>query len=95
MPDRTEATPLHEPDRHRWVVRLEGELAHLDYSEASGVMTIHHTIVPEPLGGRGIAGSLVRAALDHARAGGLKVRPDCPYAASWMDKHPDYGDLRA
>ena len=95
MPDRTEATPTHEPERNRWVVRLEGELAHLDYSVAGGVMTIHHTIVPEPLGGRGIAGSLVRAALDHARAGGLKVRPDCPYAASWMDKHPDYGDLRA
>ena len=67
MPDRTDATPVHEPERRRWVVALEGELAHLDYSVDGGVMTIHHTIVPEALGGRGIAGSLVRAALDHAR----------------------------
>ena len=95
MPDPSQATPTHEPERNRWVVRLEGELAHLDYSLAGGVMTIHHTVVPKPLGGRGIAGSMVRAALDHARAEGLKVQPACPYAASWMDKHPDYGDLRA
>ena len=94
MPDRTDATPVHEPERRRWVVALEGELAHLDYSVEGGVMTIHHTIVPKALGGRGIAGSLVRAALEHARAEGLQVQPDCSYAAAWMDKHPEYADLR-
>lgn len=95
MPDRTDAAPVHEPERRRWVVALEGELAHLDYSVDGAVMTIHHTIVPKALGGRGIAGSLVRGALDHARAEGLRVQPDCAYAAAWMDKHPEYGDLRA
>lgn len=94
MPD-TQATPAHEPERNRWVVRLEGELAHLDYSIAGGVMTIHHTIVPKALGGRGIAGGLVRTAMEHARGQGLRVQPDCSYAAAWMDKHPEFQDLRA
>ena len=45
MPDRTDATPVHEPERRRWVVALEGELAHLAYSVEGGVMTIHHSLV--------------------------------------------------
>lgn len=94
MPERTDVIPAHEPDRKRWVVALEGELAVLDYSIDGGVMTIHHTIVPRTLGGRGIAGTLVRTALDHARAEGLRVWPDCSYAAAWIDKHPEYADLR-
>ncbi|MDQ2702809.1 MAG: N-acetyltransferase [Pseudomonadota bacterium] len=94
MTDATDPTPVHEPERGRWIVALEGQLAHLDYSIASGVVTIHHTIVPEALGGRGIAARLVRAALDYVRREGLKVQPDCAYAAAWMLKHPEYEDLR-
>ena len=46
------------------------------------------------IGGRGIAGQLVRAALEFARGQGLKVRPECSYADAWMRKHPDYDTLR-
>ena len=58
-------------------------------------MTITHTIVPAAIGGRGIAGQLVQAALDHARSAGLKVAPECSYADDWMRTHPEYEDLRA
>jgi predicted GNAT family acetyltransferase len=58
-------------------------------------MAITHTIVPPEIGGRGIAGALVQAAVEHARAQGLKVAPHCSYADAWMRKHPQYGDLRA
>jgi len=27
-------------------------------------------------------------------AAGKKVDPVCPYVASWIDKHPDYADVR-
>jgi predicted GNAT family acetyltransferase len=52
-------------------------------------------VVPAAIGGRGIAGRLVRAALEHARAAGLKVVPRCSYVADYLDKHPEYADLRA
>lgn len=52
-------------------------------------------MVPPAIGGRGIVGELVRASLDFARNQGLKVVPQCSYAADWIDKHPDYADLLA
>lgn len=100
MPDATRATPVHESAQGRWTVAIDGQLALLDYTLdeggiEGGVMTIRHTEVPKALGGRGIAGDLVRAALEFARAEGYRVRPACEYAVAWMAKHPEYEDLRA
>ena len=88
-------TVQHLPDRHRFEVHAEGAVAELEYRTDGAVMTILHTEVPEPIGGRGIAGSLVAAALDEARARGWKVDPACPYAATWMERHPESSSLRA
>ena len=87
--------PIHEPDRGRFSVAIEGHTAVVEYTLDGGTMTITHTRVPPPLEGRGIAGALVRAALDHARAQGLQVHPACSYADAWMRRHPDYDTLRA
>ena len=94
MPDPH--VPVHEPERDRFSVASEGEVAVVEYTldAAAGVMTITHTLVPKPLEGRGIAGALVRAALDFARASGLRVHPTCSYADAWMRRHPDYDTLR-
>ena len=45
-------------------------------------MAIVHTEVPPAVAGRGIAGELVRSALEFARAQGWKVRPLCSYAVA-------------
>lgn len=95
MSDAASAIPVHEHGQGRWTVALEGHLALLDYTIDDGVLTIRHTEVPKPLGGRGIAGELVRAALEYARAQGYRVRPACEYAVAWMARHPEYEDLRA
>ena len=79
----------HQPESHRFEVETEGQTAELAYRLHGNVMTILHTEVPEPLGGRGIAGSLVKAALDEAKARGWKVDPVCPYAKAWMERHPE------
>jgi len=67
----------------------------LEYERSGRCMAIVHTHVPEELRGRGLAGRLVRAALDHARAEGLVVEPQCSYAADWLARHPEYADLVA
>lgn len=85
----------HDRAAHRFETRVEGSLCELDYRLAGGVMTITHTGVPEAVGGRGLAGALVRMALDTARAEGWKVVPACSYAIAWMQRHPEYDDLRA
>ncbi|TBR06780.1 MAG: N-acetyltransferase [Lysobacter sp.] len=85
----------HEADAHRFVIRTEGVEAEVTYTLRDGVMTINHTGVPRAIGGRGIAGELVGAAFDHARAKGLRVRPLCSYAAAWSKRHPEVADLLA
>lgn len=85
----------HDEAGKRFVARRDGHEAWLDYTVAGDVLAITHTIVPAAIGGRGIAGELVRTALDYARAGRLRVRPACSYAEAWMARHPEYDDLRA
>lgn len=89
----TEVTPVHDPAANRWTVDLEGQRSLLDYRLADGVVTISHTEVPQPLGGRGIAGRLVAAVFDWARAEGYRIRPACAYAAAWVERHPDQADI--
>lgn len=82
------------PTRQRFEIDLDGHTAFATYKRADGVLTILHTEVPKELNGRGIGSKLARGVLDSARTQGLKVKPLCPFVASYMDKHPEYADLR-
>ncbi|MGP1665423.1 MAG: GNAT family N-acetyltransferase [Rhodanobacter sp.] len=84
----------HDRAARRFEVNEQGSLCELDYSLEDGVMRIEHTQVPAAVGGRGIASALVLAAMQAARAEGWKVSPACSYADVWMQRHPDYADLR-
>ena len=90
-------TPLIQNNvaKHRFETTVDGHLSLLDYQQRSGVLVLVHTEVSPALQGRGIAGKLVKAALDHARENKLKVDPQCEYAASYMQRHPETHDLRA
>lgn len=85
----------HQAERQRFSATIDGHEAELDYRIDGDIMDITHVIVPDPIGGRGIAGQLTLAAFDHARADGLKVRPSCPYAAAWAERHPEFNQLLA
>jgi len=85
----------HLPDRGRFQAVVEGRPCVADYQLRDGVIAITHTEVPPPLEGRGIAGALVQAVLDHAQANGLKVLPLCSYARAWMQRHPETAPLLA
>ncbi len=83
------APVAHRPEKDRFEVTVDGRAGHLAYMVHGEVMTIVHTEVDPALAGRGLASALVQAALDHARANGLKVRPAYEYAASYMSRHPE------
>ena len=42
-----------------------------------------------------VAAALVGAALAHARAQGLRIRPQCSYVQVYMRRHPETQDLLA
>lgn len=83
----------HDAGQHQFHTDVEGHRGVLDYRLRDGVMTITHTGVPEAVGGRGIAASLTRFALETARREGWKVVPACSYAAVFIRRHPEFGDL--
>jgi uncharacterized protein len=76
-------------ERSRFEMSVDGHLAELVYRRHGGRLVLIHTEVPAELGGRGIGGKLVTAAIDEAVADGLTVVPLCPFARSWLEKHPD------
>ena len=84
---------LHNPAASRFETAVDGQLCIGQYRMFRNVMMLVHTSVPSALRGRGIAAAMVRAALDHARAKGWSVRPDCSYAAGYIERHPDTQDL--
>ena len=81
-------------DRRRYEISVDKELAGFaQYSVRPQRIIITHTEVFDQFEGQGLAGQLIKFALDDIRARGLDVVPLCPYAAAFIDKHPEYDDL--
>ena len=77
----------------RFEVRIEGKLCKLDYLQDSGTFVITHVGVDPQFRGQGVAGKIVQASLEFARAESLRVIPMCSYAAAYIHRHPEYADL--
>ena len=85
----------HNTDLHRFECTVEGRLCVADYRLAGRVMQMTHTGVHPALEGRGIAAALVATALEHARAQGFKVDPQCSYVRVYMRRHPETLSLQS
>lgn len=99
-PKTVEMTITHEDggDHGRYIAEVAGSehTGHLDW-EACGddVRVATHTIVPPPIGGRGVAAKLVEALIADAREQGFRVDPRCSYVEAMFRRNKDWGDLRA
>lgn len=79
----------------RFETEIDGHLAFIEYLLGEHLFTLTHTEVPPELGGRGVGGKLVEAALDFASRHQLLVVPHCPFVRSYIDKHVEYRKLVA
>jgi predicted GNAT family acetyltransferase len=78
---------------HRYETVVDGVTAFVAYERAPGTITFVHTEVPKELSGRGVGSLLAKTVLDAARQDGLKVNPECPFIAAYIEKHPEYRGL--
>ena len=83
------ARVFQDASASRLVVRDGDAEAQLLYRRRGNRLVLVHTEVPEQLGGRGVGGQLVRAALEWAARDGLVIVPWCPFARKWLGDHPD------
>lgn len=92
--DRDDVRVVDVPDRGRFELRVDGELAGFaEYRLRPGRIVFTHTEVDDRFQGRGLAARLARAVLDSARERGLRVTPLCPYIARYIRRHPEYVPL--
>jgi hypothetical protein len=76
-----------------FAAHMDGEAAVLDYQFKAPVIILTSTEVPESMRGGGVAGQLVRYALEESRAHGYEVVPLCPFVAGWIRRHPEFHDV--
>jgi len=82
-------------EESRFELAIGGQTAYSYYELSPGRITFMHTDVPEVLSGQGVASRLIKGALEQVRARKLKVVAQCEFAAAYLRKHPEYGDLIA
>ncbi len=80
---------IHNPHSKRFETVLDDITAYVEYEEYVGGLDLVHTIVPKPIGGRGVAAYLVKHVLDYAAQNGLKVKPTCSYVKVYIDRHKE------
>ena len=81
-------------ERGRFEAHVNGDLAGvLEYVRKRGRLALIHTEVLPAHEGQGIGSALVRNALDHARANGMRVIAVCPYVQTYLVRHPHYDDI--
>ncbi|MEE4205778.1 MAG: GNAT family N-acetyltransferase [Erythrobacter sp.] len=83
----------------RYVAEVPGadEQGYLEWQpgEEENVRVARTTVVPRPIGGRGIAARLTERMVEDARREGFRIAPACSYVAKKFDENPDWSELKA
>lgn len=86
-------TLYQNTDDHRFEVKLNDQIAFVDYKLHNNVISLIHTEVPDELNGKGVGSFLARNVLDFAKKQQLEVKPFCPFIKAYIDKHPEYQSI--
>jgi len=74
----------------RFELKLEGQVAFLEYRYKKGNLALMHTEVPAVLEGKGLGSALAKYAFQFAKQNNLPVLVYCPFVSSFLKRHPEY-----
>jgi predicted GNAT family acetyltransferase len=77
----------------RYEMDEQGLTSWADYRKSGDRLFIDHVESPPALHGTGAAARLMAALSADVRSKGLKVTPICGYAAAWLRRSKEFGDL--
>lgn len=84
----------HQPAKHRYVITVDGaEAGTAYYADGDGARVFTHTVVDPEFEGKGVGSALVAGALGDTRDAGLRIVPQCPFVASWLERHHEFDDI--
>lgn len=69
------------------------KLGYITYIPSGDTLTVTHTVVDEKAEGQGIGKQLVKQVVEFARNEKKTIDPQCPFAASVIEKNPDFQDV--
>ena len=84
-----------DTEKNRFVTYVEGYETVVEYTLKDNVIDLYRTFTPPELRGKGVAGKLVKYALEHAKENNLKVIPTCSYVRGYIERHENYKELLA
>ncbi|WP_114853403.1 GNAT family N-acetyltransferase [Brachybacterium sp. YJGR34] len=97
-PENQDVQVRDAPEQHRFEIHAEGRHAgfsvYHDLDDVTGTAQriFHHTVVFDEFGGRGLAGTLTRRALEDSVAAGRRIVAVCPYVKKWVSTHHEFDD---
>ena len=77
----------------RYEMDEQGETSYADYRLDGQRLYVDHVFSPPALRGSGASGRLMTALSQDARAKGRTITPICSYAAAWLKRSAEFGDL--
>ena len=77
----------------RFEMDEQGLTSFADYRREGARLYLDYVYAPPPLRGTGASGRLMAAVAGKARAEGLTITPICGYAAAWLRRSREFGDL--
>ena len=85
-----------EVSANKTIYKVEGKvMGEVIYPSINdNTVNINHTFVDPSLRGQGIAGKLMTEVFKYLRKNNKKVICTCSYAASWLEQHPEYYELK-
>ena len=95
MPGAPEAAVVERPDKRRFEMAVDGDVAVAAYRLDDGRVVLTHTEVPPRLEGRGVGSALAKGVFESLRASGRKAVTQCPFMAAYAQRHPEVQDVVA
>ena len=77
----------------RYEMDEQGFTSYADYRRDGDRLYVDYVFAPPPLRGTGASGRLMAALAADARENGLRITPICGYAAAWLRRSREFGDL--
>ncbi|QCQ90154.1 GNAT family N-acetyltransferase [Rhodococcus sp. SGAir0479] len=93
MTDELDAQPEVHADTRRYEIRVgDTRAGFTEFVDSGDQRIFFHTEIDERFSGRGLASTLIRAALEDTVAHAKRIVPICPFVAGFVEKHHDFDD---
>ncbi len=81
-------------EKKRFELKADGHMATLYYDPYEpSVWSLTHTLVPDPLKGKGIGSRLAGQVLTYCRENQIRIIPECTFVVAYIKKHPEWKDI--